>query len=96
MCGLEVFEDNPYYACPRCGCVVEDGPCPNCDDDDSPEPPTPPDLGVDPSRWRIIRTGGSPAAALYYNGRGDSLPQEMMEEMEQAIREIASRWEPQG
>lgn len=49
--------------------------------------------GLDPGKWRLVRDpAGDPVAALYFNGRSDSLALEQVEELEEAILEIVRRW----
>lgn len=48
--------------------------------------------GID-NRWKIITDeSGDPVAALYFNGRMDSLSQEQVEEIEEALLPIIRRW----
>lgn len=48
--------------------------------------------GLD-SRWRLITDdAGDPVMALYFNGNKDSLSQDQVEEIEEAILPIIRRW----
>lgn len=48
--------------------------------------------GLD-SRWRLITDdAGDPVMALYFNGNKDSLSQEQVEEIEEAVLPIIQRW----
>jgi hypothetical protein len=51
------------------------------------------DIGLDRDRWRLITdASGYPAVALYFNGGKDSLSQEQVEELEQALAPIIMAW----
>ena len=51
------------------------------------------DIGLDRDRWRLITdASGYPAVALYFNGSKDSLSQEQVEELEEALAPIIMAW----
>ena len=51
------------------------------------------ELGLDHRQWKLINDeAGNPSVALYFNGRKDSLSQEQVEQLEEAIRPIIEGW----
>ena len=49
--------------------------------------------GLDTHLWRPVRVDGDLVAALYFNGKKDSISDELREELEGAIRDVLSREE---
>ena len=47
--------------------------------------------GLDTHLWRPVRVGGDLVAALYFNGKKDSISDELREDLEGAIRDVLSR-----
>ena len=47
--------------------------------------------GLDTHLWRPVRVDGDLVAALYFNGKKDSISDELREELEGAIRDVLSR-----
>ena len=47
--------------------------------------------GLDTHLWRPVRVDGDLVAALYFNGKKDSISDELREDLEGAIRDVLSR-----
>jgi len=93
--------------CPTCGSSdvdIDVGRCRCCGylldglSQQAPEEPviedkTNEDIGLDPDRWKLITDmAGNPSVALYFNGGKDSLSQEQVEEIEEALLPIIQGW----
>jgi len=79
--------------CADCGAPIrEDGTCPRSHMEPGEEVEADA-AGLDPLRWRLLKDeAGDPVLALYFNGRKDSLSQEQVEEIEEAVLPIIRGW----
>jgi len=95
-CGMELDMDRHCPNCYEDGKALAEEVLPDLGDEQAPEEPVIDeyvDAGLDSTKWRLINdTAGNPVAALWFNGQKDSLTQEQVEDLEEAISEVVRQW----